>query len=559
MPYSFIEIEKRKKWVIAAVFFSLVIFYFLVAEILWVVTKFFFLAQFQADILFRKGSVVSFQESVFVFLVAFSFALGHWLVATANMIEKILGLLGARELDERDTYHQILGNIVEEVGVATGGVKMRCCVVPISALNAFAITDLKGNAVIGVTEGLLGRLSRSQLESVIAHEAAHVVSEDSLIKTITCSLFGVYAALLEGVRNALACSGRSSRDRGEGGGPIAYLVVIYIILSITQFINLTLNMFLSRQQEYRADAIAVKLTRNPIAFAEALYLISRGWRGVGGISESLAPIFIMNPDYNRLEEAEGAISDLFSTHPPTSRRLSILLGMAHADITGLKTGLKPKIKLSAEEGVVSLQQHESIRGQWLLYRDDDWKGPYGLEELFACGVSPNSWISRVGENIIKHASEDETLYKSFKERLLGEGGAVKENEGCPQCKEPLVEMLYEGAPILKCHYCGGILAQNDIIMRIMAREDFAFGPEIVKAAEEFLQAYYKGVLKGNFRVAYSFDCPQCRKKMIRGFYSYGYPIQIDRCDSCGQVWFDKNELEILQYLSEKARHGKSVL
>ena len=551
MPYSFIEIEKRKTYVIKWVFVFLVFFYFIVAEALWIATKLFLFMQFQS-LAYRSISVFSLKESLMVFTVAVIVALAHWYLSTNNMIEKILGLIGARDLDPKDTYHQVLKNVIEEVCVATGNYKqIRPCVVPISGLNAFAVSDLQGGSVIGITEGLLGRLSRSQLEAVIAHEAAHIVSEDSLTNTVTCSLFAVYSALLEGVTKALQFGG-NSEGRREGGAPIAYLAVVYAILSITQAISLLLNMFLSRQQEYRADAVAVKLTRNPISFAEALYIISRGWRGVGGVSDSLAPIFIMSPDYNSLEETEGLMADLFSTHPPISARLAMLLGMAHSDITALTAGIKPKVRLSVDQGVVELKE-APVNKEWLLYKDDDWKGPFSMDELFNIGLSPNSWISRIGENIIEHASEDKDLYQSFKEKLTGEGGEIKEGENCPVCKQSLCEMLYEGAPIMKCGYCGGILADNDVIMRIIAREDFSFGPETIKAAEEILQGYSKGVTQETFKVAYSFKCPECKVEMLRGFFSYGFPIHVDRCEKCRKVWFDKGELEMLQYLSEKAR------
>ncbi|MDD5654633.1 MAG: zinc metalloprotease HtpX [Candidatus Omnitrophica bacterium] len=553
MPYSFIEIERRKTYVIKWVFVFLVLFYFIVAQALWTVTKLFFFIQFES-LAYRHAAVFSLKESLMVFAFALIVALGHWYFSTNNMIERILRLIGAGELDLKDAYHQVFKNVIEEVCVATGNIKqIRPRIVSISGLNAFAVSDLRGGAVIGITEGLLGRLNRGQLEAVVAHEAAHIVSEDSLTNTVTCSLFAVYAALLEGITKALRFTS-NGRGRREGGAPIAYLAVLYVILSITQLVSLLLNMFLSRQQEYRADAVAVKLTRNPISFAEALYIISRGWRGVGGVSDSLAPIFIMSPDYNNLEERGGLVSDLFSTHPPTLRRLMILLGMAHSDMTALKTGVKPKVRLTAEKGIVELKDTPGNK-EWLLYKDDDWKGPFGPDELFTMGLSPNSWVSKTGENIIEHASEDKDLYRLFKEKLLGEDREIKDGEDCPVCKQPLTEALYEGAPIARCGYCGGILAGSDVILRIITREDFAFGPEIARSAEALLREYSKGIAKDTFKVAYSFNCPECKVKMMRGFFSYGFPVQVDKCQSCRKIWFDKDEMEILQYLSEKVRSG----
>lgn len=545
MPYSFIEIEKQKNWIIKAVFLFLVIFYFLIAELIWLITKIFFISESR---IIEIPSIFSPIEALFVFFVALIIAYIHWRFSTANMIDRVLKLLGAVEPDTKDSYHQVLKNVVEEVCVATGGTRMRCYVIPTSSLNAFAVSDFKGDAVIGVTEGLLAKLNRSQLEAVVGHEAAHIASGDSLLTTITCSLFGVYSALLEGVSRALR---RGSRGR-RAGGLVIYLVIIYVVLLITQVISLLLNMFLSRQKEYRADAISIRLTRNPISLAEALYIISRGWRGIGEISNSLSPIFITNPDYNDLEESQGVISNALSTHPPTKSRLNILLDMAHSNVSVLKEGIKPKQKIPIEGGIVEIK--EEPKREWLIYKDNFWQGPFQLEELFNLGLTLDSWVSKLDEQFIKRASEDEILNKTFRDRLAGK--VTEEGYICPQCQQPLGEVLYEGAPVLKCYYCEGILASRNIISRLLVREDFAFSPSIAKVAEVVLKTYTQDILKDRLRVAYELNCPKCKNKMWRGFYSYGYPIEVDRCETCQYTWFNKDELETLQYLFEEFKSGE---
>src|SRR5665811_219893 len=89
-----------------------------------------------------------------------------------------------------------------------------------------------------------------------------------------------------------------------------------------------LNMFISRQREYRADAAAVRMTRNPIALAETLHLLSRSWRGAGFIGSSFAMLCIVNPEATLLDESEGFWADRLSTHPPLEKRIAILLNMA---------------------------------------------------------------------------------------------------------------------------------------------------------------------------------------------------------------------------------------
>lgn len=540
MPYSFIEVEKQKSWIIRAVFLFLIVFYFLVAEIIWLITKIFVVSELKVA---KAPALFSPVEAVVVFFVAFIIAFVHWRFSTRDMIEKILNLLGAIDPDPKDSYHQVFKNVVEEVCIATGGIKIRCCVMPSSGLNAFAVSDFRGDAVIGVTEGLLAKLNRSQLEAVVGHEAGHVASGDSLSTTIICSLFGIYSVLLRGLSKTL---GRISRGR-RAAGAVLYLLIIYIVLSITQGVSFLLNMFVSRQKEYRADAVSVRLTRNPISLAEGLYIISRGWRGLGEIPNSFSPIFIMSPDYSRLEESEGVTSDLLSTHPPIKSRLAILLDMAHSDIKVLKEGIKPKYKIPIEEGIVEIK--EEPKREWLIYKDNSWQGPLQLEELFNFGLSPDSWISKVDEGFIKHASEDEVLNVALRDKLAGK--AIKVGDICPECNLPLGEILYEGTPVLRCYYCGGILVGQDAVSRIMVREDFAFPPSIAKAAEQVLKTYSMKMRLDRFRVAYELICPKCKGKMWRGLFSYGYPVEIDRCERCRYVWFDKDELEILQYLFER--------
>lgn len=542
MPYSFVDIEKQKNWIIRAVFGFLVLFYFLVAELIWLITKLFIILELKIS---EAPSLFSFGEALVVFFIALVVAFIHWHFSTKNMVEKILKLLGTTEPDPKDSYHQVFKNVVEEVCVATGGKQIGYQVIPSSSLNAFAISDFKGSAVIGVTEGLLARLNRSQLEAVIGHEAAHVASGDSLLATVTCSLFGIYSALLEGISKAIR---RVSRGR-RAGGLILYLIVVYIILSITQVVSFLLNMFLSRQKEYRADAVAVRLTRNPISLAEALYIISRGWRGVGAISNSLSPIFITNPDYSDLDESEGFISDMLSTHPPTKNRLAILLDMAHQDLSTLKSGIKSKRKIPVEEGIVEIRGEP--KREWLVYKDNSWQGPFGLEELLNLGLMPNSWVSKLNEGVIKHASDDETLNRTLRGKLTGE--VIKEGQSCPECNEPLGEILYEGAPVLKCYFCEGVFVDKDVIPRIIAREDYSFPPSVMHFAEVALKTYTENIKRDNLKVAYELICPKCKGKMWRGIYSYGYPIEVDRCDKCRSVWFNKYELEALQYSIEKLR------
>ena len=173
--------------------------------------------------------------------------------------------------------------------MATGGRKIEGMVIPTSAMNAFALMDFEGRSVIGVTEGLLARLTRAQLEAVVGHEAAHIVSGDCLATTVTTSLFALYSGLLKGLESVFRATRSSSR---RGGGVLALLIAVYVLLWISRGMSHLARMFVSRQREYRADAIAARLTRDPLSPAEALYTIAYRWRGAGLAAEELESIFM---------------------------------------------------------------------------------------------------------------------------------------------------------------------------------------------------------------------------------------------------------------------------
>jgi len=533
MSYSFVDIEKQKTWVIKSVFVFLLAFYFVIAEILWLVTKAFFNGPFNFSLPGRVPLFVP-SEAVFVFAVSFLLAYLHWYFSTRDMIPGILTMLDAHSPDKKDSYHRVFKNVVDEVSIATGGMHIDCYVVPVSGMNAFAISDGKGNSVIGVTEGLLSRLNRSQLEAVVGHEAAHIASGDSFSTTVICSLFGIYAALLD-VVNRLTL--RDSSDRNDHGVNVgarfaAYLVVVTVILAAVKQVNLLLNMFISRQREYRADAVAVRLTRNPIALAESLYIISRGWRGVGAVPASLAPLFIMNTDLKAFDESDGLFPDLFSTHPPVRQRLAVLLGMAHADLAGLKKSIRPLPKVPADTGKVPPEDvFESPVKDWILYKDNSWQGPFTMADLLSLGIDPSST-------------------KAIKARSAGKAAAGRD---CPRCKQSLSEMLYEGAPVLDCGFCGGIFAKRNVVSRILARENYSFSQEVKDMADSLQKVMWLSPRPNFYKITDPLDCPSCGKKMYRGFFSYGLPVEIDRCPACDSIWFDRNELEMLQYLIEKNR------
>src|SRR5262245_6559105 len=132
------------------------------------------------------------------------------------------------------------------------------------------------------------------------------------------------------LRGSNRSSYRSSYGRGSGGGgggAVVAILAVYLLLLLTKFLSHMVHMFISREREYRADAISVRLTRDPLSLAEALYAIGYRWRGGGLPAEEMEAIFMVNPQYAYLDEHEGLFASLFSTHPPIEKRIGILMNM----------------------------------------------------------------------------------------------------------------------------------------------------------------------------------------------------------------------------------------
>lgn len=523
MPLTFIDIEKQKSWRIWLFFLVLLALYFIITAL--------FTAAF-LPLPTRQASRFWLTAGTIALFVA---CLHFWFSAydTVAVVSKDLN---AQPPDPTDHVHKVLLNIMQEIHVVTGNKRrMRCLVIPSLSLNALAVADLRGEAAIGITEGLLSRLTRPQLETVIAHEAHHILSGDCLETTIAAGLFGAYASTLEKVRET--SRGRSSLS------PLLFLAWVLLQLSYL------LNLFISREREYRADAASVRMTRNPVALAETLYQLSRNWRGAGFIGSGFEMLCIVNPQATALDETEGFWADLLSTHPPLVKRMNILLRMAHTNIAELSARFENRTARSA--------QASAGPGYFAMDPQQQWQGPFSLGELGAQPwLSPLTWISNGKDAPADRAWKNPLISAIFTSQLSQQEPVVSEFT-CPVCKQPLVTRSYADTQVSQCRFCSGILADSAKIPRIIARA----GRE--SARSDRINALAKTVVNEN-QLTYTYHkltngvkpavpllpCSKCGNPMYRGFYSQAYLIEIDRCSFCGLTWFDRNELEMLQCLIE---------
>lgn len=236
----------------------------------------------------------------------------------------VLSIHGAREADGE--AHRQLRNVVEEMAIAAGVPPPKVYVIPAAGMNAFAAGRRPEEACVAVTSGLLDRLSREELQGVIAHELAHIKSRDTLYNVCAAVLVGAVALLSDMfLRGTLwGRRGRTGGERGGGGrGNAAFFVLALLLAVLAPLAAKVLQMSISRQREYHADAAAAGFTRNPLGLASALEKITAGGPEVPGENRGTQHLFIVNP----LRMFGPGSSALMSTHPPTEARIQRLRAM----------------------------------------------------------------------------------------------------------------------------------------------------------------------------------------------------------------------------------------
>ncbi|MBE0569162.1 MAG: M48 family metalloprotease [Deltaproteobacteria bacterium] len=239
----------------------------------------------------------------------------------------VLSLHDAAEADPE--RHRQLLNVVEEMRIAAGVPMPKVYVMPSAGMNAFAAGRKPEEASVAVTQGLLDRLNREELQGVIAHELAHIKGRDTLYNICAAVLVGAIALLADMfLRGTLLGHGNRARPsgggRGAGRGNAAYLVLGILMALLAPLAAKILQMSISRQREYHADAASAGFTRNPQGLASALSKIALGGAQVPGENRGTQHLFIVNPLKNFGPDA----SALMSTHPPTELRIQRLNAMA---------------------------------------------------------------------------------------------------------------------------------------------------------------------------------------------------------------------------------------
>lgn len=234
----------------------------------------------------------------------------------------VLAISRAKRIEKKD-YPQLF-NVVEELSIAAGLPVPAIYVIDDTAPNAFATGRDPEHASVAITTGLMEKLNRDELQGVMAHELSHVGNRDILFATMVGILVGSIVLVSDFfLRSVFWSGGRRRRKSGDkGGGAIMMIIALALAIFAPIFAKL-LQLAVSRQREYLADASAAKLTRYPEGLASALEKIAGDREVLEVANRATQHLYIVNP----IKPFEKRAKGLFSTHPPLEERVNRLRSM----------------------------------------------------------------------------------------------------------------------------------------------------------------------------------------------------------------------------------------
>jgi heat shock protein HtpX len=246
---------------------------------------------------------------IFTIVGATAYAIFQYFFAS----RQTLAISGGHEIEKRDNPR--LYRIVENLAITTGMPMPKVYLIDDPAPNAFATGRDPQHASVAATTGLLDILTDSELEGVMAHEMGHVRNYDIRVSMI---VFGLVVAVgfLADMFLRMAWFGGGNRNN-NGGNPIV-LVFGIVAMVMAPLLASMVQLAVSRQREYLADATGALTTRHPDALASALLKLQAYGRPMRRQNSSMAHLWIADP------LKPGAVARLFATHPPIEERVARL-------------------------------------------------------------------------------------------------------------------------------------------------------------------------------------------------------------------------------------------
>lgn len=241
-------------------------------------------------------------------IIALLVAAGMNLFTYWNADSIVLRMHNAREVDERSApeFYGLVAQLAQRANLPMP----RVYLIDTDAPNAFATGRNPQNAAVAATTGLLSMLSREEVAGVMAHELGHVRNRDTLIMTMVATIAGAISMI--------ANFGLFFGGHGENRpNPIVAIAAVFM----APFAAMIVQMAISRTREFGADKAGAEISGNPRALASALGKIA------GPAARVRNPAVERNPATAQLYIVPSSVSDLFSTHPATEKRIAALMAM----------------------------------------------------------------------------------------------------------------------------------------------------------------------------------------------------------------------------------------
>lgn len=299
MLYDQIASNKQRTWILLLVFFLLLA-----------------LVGYAVGYLFMRSGLGGL---VIALIIGFIYALSMIFQST----EIVMSMNGAREVNEQTA--PTLYHVVEDMAMVAQIPMPRVFIIDDASLNAFATGSNPQNAAVAATSGLLAIMNREELEAVIGHEVSHIRNYDIRISTIAVALASAITLLSSMAGRMMwwggAGRGRRSDDRDGGGLEIIMLVVSLLAIVLAPLAATLVQLAISRQREFLADASSVELTRNPQGMINALRKLDNSQPMSRHVDDASSALYINDP------QKRGGLQKLFYTHPPISERIERLKHM----------------------------------------------------------------------------------------------------------------------------------------------------------------------------------------------------------------------------------------
>lgn len=228
-----------------------------------------------------------------------------------------IAMTGAQEIEKRDNPR--LYRIVENLAITEGMPTPKVYIIDDPAPNAFATGRDPKHAIVAATTGILEVMSDRELEAVMAHEMSHVKNYDIRVSMIAFGLVSAIGVLSDLAFHMFFFGG----DRRDSNSNPVVLIVGVILIILAPIIAFMIQMAISRQREYLADASGVLATRDPEGLASALEKLQHHSRPMKQQHTATAHLFFSNP------LKPSAFTKLFSTHPPLEERIARLRNNAN--------------------------------------------------------------------------------------------------------------------------------------------------------------------------------------------------------------------------------------